>query len=155
MLDPWSLRILVEVAERGSFSAAADALVLTQPAVSRQISGLEARLGVTLFRREPRGVTPTGAGTTAVERPHRGLHRVEAAEQVARGVDAGHLRLTAFASVNTFFVPDAIRRFHAEHPGMPAVPDAARGRDAGAAVEAGVDGRPAVRVRLPDQRDRW
>ena len=46
------------------------------------------------------------------------LDAMEATMRTLAGVDAGHLRLTAFASVNTFFVPDAIRRFHAEHPGV-------------------------------------
>ncbi|MFC0529326.1 helix-turn-helix domain-containing protein [Phytohabitans kaempferiae] len=67
MLDHWTLRVLVEVADRGSFSAAGDALSMTQPAVSRQIGGLERRLGVPLFRRVPRGLQLTQAGATAVE----------------------------------------------------------------------------------------
>ena len=58
MPELWSLRILVTVAEHGSFSAAADALVLTQPAVSRQIAGLDREAGVRLFRRVARGVGP-------------------------------------------------------------------------------------------------
>lgn len=121
MLDPWSLRILVEVAERGSFSAAADALVLTQPAVSRQIGGLEKQLGLPLFRRAARGVSPTAAGSTAVDLARGVLGRLDAMEATMRtlaGLDAGHLRLTAFASANTSFVPAAIRRFDADHPGV-------------------------------------
>lgn len=121
MLDPWSLRILVAVAEHGSFSAAADALVLTQPAVSRQIGGLEKQLGVPLFRRAARGVTPTPAGSTAVELARSVLGRLDAMEATMRtfaGLDAGHLRLAAFASANTYLVPEAIRRFHAEHPAV-------------------------------------
>ena len=121
MLDPWSLRILVEVAERGSFSAAAEALVLTQPAVSRQIGGLEKQLGVPLFRRAARGVSPTTAGTTAIELARSVLARLDAMEATMKtlaGLDAGQLRLCAFASANTHFVPDAIQRFNAAHPGV-------------------------------------
>jgi DNA-binding transcriptional LysR family regulator len=121
MTDPWSLRILVEVAERGSFSGAAETLVLTQPAVSRQIGGLEKQFGVALFRRAARGVTPTTAGATAVELARGVLARLDAMEATMRafgGTDAGHLGLCAFASANTWFVPDAIRRFGADHPGV-------------------------------------
>jgi DNA-binding transcriptional LysR family regulator len=121
MTDPWSLRILVEVAERGSFSAAGEALVLTQPAVSRQIGGLERQFGVALFRRTARGVTPTAAGATAVDLARGVLARLDALDATMRtfaGLDGGHLRICAFASANTRFVPDAIRRFDAEHPGV-------------------------------------
>jgi DNA-binding transcriptional LysR family regulator len=121
MPDLWALRILVEVADRGSFSAAAEALVLTQPAVSRQVAGLERRLGVALFHRRARGVTLTSAGETAVELARSVLARVDALEatfKAINGLEAGHLRLAAFSSANTAFVPDAIRRFTAEHPGV-------------------------------------
>jgi DNA-binding transcriptional LysR family regulator len=55
MLDTWALRVLAEVGERGSFSAAAaEALSMTKPAVPRQVAMLERKLGVSLFRRMPR-----------------------------------------------------------------------------------------------------
>ena len=119
MADAWALRILVTVAEQGSFSAAADDLVLTQPAVSRQIAGLERQLGVRLFRRVPRGVALTPAGTAAVDLARGVLTRLDAFTAAMRtfaGVDGGQLRLAAFPSANTEFVPDAIRRFGAAHP---------------------------------------
>ena len=78
MPDLWSLRILVTVAEHGSFSAGAEALVLTQPAVSRQIAGLEREVGVRLFRRVPRGVALTPAGAVAVDLARGVLARVDA-----------------------------------------------------------------------------
>lgn len=112
---------MVEVAERGSFSAAADALVLSQPAVSRQVGNLERHFGVALFQRVARGVVPTAAGSTAVEMARDALNRLDAIDATMRGVagiDAGHLRLAAFASANTSFVPDVIRRFAAAYPGV-------------------------------------
>lgn len=121
MLDHWALRVLVEVADRGSFSAAGDALSMTQPAVSRQIAGLERRLGVPLFRRLPRGVQLTQAGATAVELARDILVRsqtLEAHMAALATLDAGHLRLSAFASANTSLVPEAIRRFAREYPGV-------------------------------------
>jgi DNA-binding transcriptional LysR family regulator len=121
MVHPWALKILVEVAERGSFSAAAKALVLSQPAVSRQINGLEAQLGVTLFRREARGIAPTAAGEAAVQLARGVLARLDAFEATMRtftDLESGRLRVAGFASVNTSFLPEAIRRFNAEHPAV-------------------------------------
>lgn len=121
MPDAWSLRILVEVADRGSFSAAADTLVLSQPAVSRQIGKLERRFGVALFQRAARGVVPTTAGRTAIELARDALARLDAIDAAMKGIagiGAGALRLAAFPSANTAFVPEAIRRFGAAHPAV-------------------------------------
>ena len=121
MLETWSLRVLVEVADRGSFSAAADALTMTQPAVSRQIASLEHKVGVALFRRVPRGVAPTAAGVVAIEEARSLLGRL-AGLQARLGAFAdlrtGHVRLSAFPSANTEFVPEAIRRFSDLYPGV-------------------------------------
>lgn len=121
MLDTWTLQVLVEVADRGSFSATAEALTMTQPAVSRQIAGLEKRLGVHLFQRLPRGVRPTSAGQVAIDLARDTLARLRAMENHLAAfvtLDAGHVRLSAFPSANTFLVPEAIRRFSDAHPGV-------------------------------------
>jgi DNA-binding transcriptional LysR family regulator len=121
MVHPWALKILIEVAERGSFSAAAKALLLTQPAVSRQINGLEAQLRVPLFRREARGIALTAAGEAAVQLARGIVARLDAFEATMRtftDVESGRLRVGGFASVNTSFLPEAIRRFNAEHPSV-------------------------------------
>jgi DNA-binding transcriptional LysR family regulator len=121
MLDTWTLRVLVEVADRSSFSAAAAALSMTQPAVSRQIAGLERRLGMRLFWRVPRGVRATSAGEVAIELARDVVARLRAMETrlAAYGtLEAGCLRLSAFPSANTYLVPEAIRRFGDQHPGV-------------------------------------
>jgi DNA-binding transcriptional LysR family regulator len=121
MLDAWALRVLVEVAERGSFSAAAAALSMTQPAVSRQIASLERSLGVDLFRRIPRGVAPTAAGTVAIDEAREiieRMNRLRAHMAAYTGLQTGHVRIAAFPSANTAFVPEAIRRFRDLHPGI-------------------------------------
>ena len=66
MLSASRLRILSEVARRGSFSAAAQALSYTQSAVSQQIAALETQTGVKLLERHARGVRLTAAGQTLV-----------------------------------------------------------------------------------------
>jgi molybdate transport repressor ModE-like protein len=62
MLDVRRLRVLSEIARRGSFSAAADALSLTQSAVSQHIAALEREVGMTLVERGMRPVELTEAG---------------------------------------------------------------------------------------------
>jgi DNA-binding transcriptional LysR family regulator len=121
MIELWTLRVLTEVADRGSFSAAAYALSMTQPAVSRQIAALERRVGVALFRRVPRGAQPTEAGEAAVELAREILARVRGLEtklNTYTKLATGRLRMSAFASANTFLVPEAIRRFTGTHPGI-------------------------------------
>src|SRR6188472_2384800 len=62
------LRYLIQVAETGSFTKAATKLNVAQPALSRQIKLLEDELGVSLLRRDGRGVEPTAAGNELVRR---------------------------------------------------------------------------------------
>jgi len=80
MLNAGRLRVLKEVAYRGSFSGAAEALSYTQSAVSQQIAALEAEAGMTLLERHARGVTHTAAGQTLVGHAEGILARLEAAE---------------------------------------------------------------------------
>jgi DNA-binding transcriptional LysR family regulator len=80
MLNVARLRVLVEVARRGSFSGAADELSYTQSAVSQQIATLEAETGMTLLERHARGVRVTAAGQALVEHAEGILARLEAAE---------------------------------------------------------------------------
>src|SRR3712207_9370841 len=70
MLDVKRLRVLREVAARGSFSAAAESLAYTQSAVSQQIAALEREAGTRLVDRSARGVRLTEAGRAPV-RPAR------------------------------------------------------------------------------------
>ena len=66
MLDPRRLALLREVVRHGSFSKAAEALFLTQPAVSRQVAKLEREVGVRLLERTPGGLRLTDAGKISV-----------------------------------------------------------------------------------------
>ena len=82
------LAVFVRAAESGSFSRAARELGLSQPSVSRIVSDLEARLGVTLLLRTTRRITVTDAGALFLERARGLLHELEEAEDAARGVDS-------------------------------------------------------------------
>jgi DNA-binding transcriptional LysR family regulator len=115
------LRTFVEVARDGSVSSAARRLGITQPTVGRHIDALEAALGLTLFTRSPRGLTPTPAAL-ALE-PHveamaaaaAALARAASGEAAA---DRGAVRVTASEIVGVEVLPPMLAAFHAAHPGI-------------------------------------
>src|SRR4051812_14069619 len=83
--SPTGLRVLREVAQRGSFSAAAHALGYTQSAVSRQVAALEAVAGRRLFERGRGGGVLTPAGARLLARAIRILDELDAAVREAAG----------------------------------------------------------------------
>jgi DNA-binding transcriptional LysR family regulator len=121
MLDVRRLKVLREVARQGSFSAAAEALSFTQPAISRQIAALELEAGTQLVDRRARGVRLTPAGELVLEHAEVILDRLTMAEtqlEALAGVAGGRLRLGTFGTANATLIPLAIRAFGAEHPGV-------------------------------------
>src|ERR687884_536259 len=119
MLDVRRLRVLREVAQRGSFSAAAEALSFTQSAVSQQVAALERETATKLLERGPRGVRLTDAGRALVEHADVILARIEDAEQelaAIAGLRGGRLRIATFQSAGTTLVPRALGEFHRRHP---------------------------------------
>ena len=119
MLDVRRLKVLKEVAERGSFSAAAEALSFTQSAVSQQVAALEREVGTTLVERRARGVRLTDAGRALVTHTDAVLARLEDAEQelaAIAGLRGGRLRLGSFMSGGATLVPRAVAAFHERHP---------------------------------------
>jgi DNA-binding transcriptional LysR family regulator len=121
MLDTRRLRVLCEVARSGSFSAAAESLGYTQPAISRQIATLEAEVGTMLIRRVPKGAVLTDAGALLVERAEAILTRLDDAEAELRalaGLEGGRLRMASFASAASSIVPIAIATFRERHPAV-------------------------------------
>jgi DNA-binding transcriptional LysR family regulator len=119
MLNVGRLRVLKEVAYRGSFSAAADALSYTQSAISQQIATLEAETGMALLERHPRGVTLTAAGQTLVGHAEGILARLEAAEsslEAIAGLRGGRLRVASFPTAGAALMPLAIATFRNSYP---------------------------------------
>jgi DNA-binding transcriptional LysR family regulator len=119
MLNVGRLRVLVEVARRGSFSSAAEALSYTQSAVSQQVATLEAETGMTLLERHARGVRVTPAGHALVEHAEGILARLEAAEaelSAIAGLRAGRLRMASFPTAGATLMPLAIATFRAAYP---------------------------------------
>src|SRR6266508_6668408 len=119
MLDPRRLRVLREVAARGSFSAAAAALAFTQPAVSQQVAALERETATRLIERGVRPVRLTESGTALLAHAEAVLARLEEAQQELgeiAGLRRGRLRIASFPTAIATLVPRAVARFSQRHP---------------------------------------
>ena len=140
MLDPRRLLTFREVAQRRSFSRAAEALALTQPAVSQQVAALERQLGVRLLDRGPGGPAPTEAGALLLDHAEAIAVRLAQADaQLAELVVAERelLRVGAFPSALGSIVPAAIAQLRAERPELQVEAIEGSAHENGAAVAAG------------------
>ena len=115
---PWAdVELVLAVAEAGSLSAAARALRVTQPTVSRRLAELEATLGDALFVRGVEGVTPTALGERLLAPARRMAEQAAEVERAASGMEAGPkgvVRVTAPPGVAfTMLAPVAARALEA------------------------------------------
>ncbi|MFT4029894.1 MAG: LysR substrate-binding domain-containing protein [Protaetiibacter sp.] len=113
------LEYFVALVREGSFRRAADALFISQPALSQQIQRLEAEIGAILIDRSVHPFELTPAGRRLLERSQRILDELGEIEGVAararRGL-LGKLRIGVAPSLMYSALPAAIRRFRAAHP---------------------------------------
>ena len=113
------IRVLVAVAEAGSFARAADALGMTQSGVSRAVARLERRIGVRLFQRTARAIALTDEGRRLRDEVVPLLEGMEAATLAAAG-DAstvrGCLRVNVDAAVGNYVIAPRIAEFLMRHP---------------------------------------
>jgi DNA-binding transcriptional LysR family regulator len=117
--DVQRLRAFALVLDLGSVSAAATVLGYTQSAVSQQLAALEREVGTALVDRSQRPLRATPAGTGLrphVERVLAALGGADAAVEDLRGGGTPRLRLAAFPSALSAFVPAAVRDLRREHP---------------------------------------
>jgi DNA-binding transcriptional LysR family regulator len=120
-MDPRRLLTYRAVAHERSFSAAARALSLTQPAVSQQVAALERELGARLLDREPGGLRLTPAGEVLLAHADVVAERLELARtQLAELAADTRLRIGAFPSALAALVPTAIARLRETTPGAEA-----------------------------------
>jgi DNA-binding transcriptional LysR family regulator len=121
---PFELRHLVyfrEVARRLHFRKAAEAIPIAQPALSRQIAQLEAALGVRLFSRSSRRVELTPAGAALAERIEpvlAALARVPSDLKAVAEGQVGRLRVAFTGLAMATVLPDILRGFHRQFPGI-------------------------------------
>lgn len=113
------LRIFVSVVEAGSFSRAAEALEISQPAVSKGVRELESQLETTLLDRQGRSFMPSEPGQALYNygRSIFALER-EAQETLAAfyGLERGSLTIGASTTIATYWLPPLIAEFHSRHP---------------------------------------
>jgi DNA-binding transcriptional LysR family regulator len=111
----------VRVVDTGSFTAAARQMRVGQPAVSKIVAQLEARVGVKLLLRTTQGLKPTEAGENFYEHAKRAIEEAHEAELKARGVGAaltGRLRVSAAVTFARLHIIPRLPRFMEMHPGL-------------------------------------
>ena len=111
----------VAVARAGTISRAAEALFVTQPALTARLQALEGALGAQLFVRSRQGSRLTDAGRALLPHAERALAVLqrgrEAVEEVASG-GAGRLTIGSAPAISTYVLPAMLHRFQAGHPGV-------------------------------------
>ena len=109
----------VEVARRRSVSRAAEALFVTQPALTARLQGLERDLGARLFVRTPRGMKLTEAGESFLPYAVRALESLTDGRMQVNALErggAGRLAIGAAPAVSTYVLPGLLKRFAQSHP---------------------------------------
>jgi DNA-binding transcriptional LysR family regulator len=115
------LAVFLRIVDEGSFTAAADELGVSQPAVSQAVRALEAELGVTLFHRVGRAVRLTDAGAALVVPARQALRDLDAARQAVAAVTgllAGHLEVACLPTLAAAPLAPLLGEFRAAHPGV-------------------------------------
>lgn len=115
------IEAFVETARRGSVSRAAEALFVTQPALTARIKSLERQLGTELFVRTGRGVRLSEPGRSFLPYAQRAIGAVAEGRQLLADVSrggAGQLALGAAPAVGTYVLPAVLQRFHAAYPNV-------------------------------------
>jgi DNA-binding transcriptional LysR family regulator len=118
-MDLNEVSIFVKVIQKGSFTAAAQALAMPKSTVSTKITALEKRLGVTLLNRSTRRLRLTTAGEAFFLRSAKGLDEIAAAEQAMRSENLepqGKFRITAPVDLGNFILPELTIPFLKKYP---------------------------------------
>ena len=121
LLSLQQIRCFCAAAELGSFTAAAEALHVSQPAVADQVRRLERALGASLFVRAGRGVVPTEAGQAFAEHAFRTLDALEDATATVGSLTSlsrGTVTLGTFNWPAPWRLDEVVTAFLERHPGM-------------------------------------
>src|SRR3954468_14644907 len=114
------LRYFLAIADEGSFTRAAEQLLVAQPSLSQQIKRLEQELGGPLLERLPTGVRLTAAGKAFLPEARAAVAHAERARRNARsalGLEAGEIEVATVTSVAFGVLPPAFERWHEHYPG--------------------------------------
>jgi DNA-binding transcriptional LysR family regulator len=118
-MTPHQLRTFLAVVDLGSVRAAAEHLIVSQPAVSGAVSSLERELGVDLVERDGRGLRVTRAGAAFAEAVRTGLAHLDRGVRLARSVEEpgrGTVRIAAIATAAERLLLPMLAVFRDEHP---------------------------------------
>lgn len=114
------LRAFCQTVRLGSVSRAAEALFVSQPAISLQLQALERELGVPLFERSGRRLVPSREGQVLYEMAQPLVESLDGLEarfrDKVRGLDAGELNIAANSSTILYLLPKIVERFRLHHP---------------------------------------
>lgn len=114
------LRAFCQTVRLGSVSRAAEALFVSQPAISLQLQALERELGVPLFERSGRRLVPSREGQLLYEMAQPLVENLDGLEarfrDKVRGLDAGELNIAANSSTILYLLPKIVERFRLHHP---------------------------------------
>lgn len=116
-----NLRTFLTVARHRGITRALGELHLTQPAVTRQIQGLEEHLDAQLFVRKGRFLDLTEAGEILEQYAVRVFQLLTDAREAIdglKGLIRGHLRISAATTIGIYMIPDVLGEFKSEHPGI-------------------------------------
>src|SRR2546425_11949706 len=114
------LRYFLAIADEGSFTRAAERLLVAQPSLSQQIKSLEQELGGPLLERLPKGVRLTAAGKAFITEARGAVTHAASARRSARsvfGLESGELEVATVTSVAFGVLPLAFRTWHERYPG--------------------------------------
>lgn len=118
MTTEW-YKVFNQVAESGSISKAAQALYVSQPAVSKSIMNLEENLGITLFVRTSKGVTLTKEGELLYKHVERAFKQLDEGEKIVRQLKNNSFGAIRIGISNTlckyYFIPH-LKAFHQVYP---------------------------------------
>src|SRR5690349_15336022 len=113
------IETFLAVSSFGGFHRAAQALNLSQPAISARIRSLEESLGVSLFARSRAGLTLSDAGRILRPFAEQLLKTASLARQAVhelKPASGGPLQIAAALSISVYFLPDVLKRFQRAHP---------------------------------------
>jgi DNA-binding transcriptional LysR family regulator len=118
-MNLYQLKVFHEAAKQRSFSAAAQTLFITQPAVTKQIQQFEATHGIKLFNRFGKRMVLTDAGEMLFEIAERIFQIENQAEEKIRDVQqrkSGHIRIHSSESFGAYYLPSILYPFKTQHP---------------------------------------
>jgi DNA-binding transcriptional LysR family regulator len=109
----------IEIARQGNMRRAADAMALSQPALTARLQGLEEELGASLFRRTHTGMVLTPAGRAYLPHAERAVEAIRSGGSLIRELEygvIGELALAVAPAVSAYVLPEILVRFTERHP---------------------------------------